>query len=106
VIWTIAGRPYYIKSSQGIINLSKAIVNQALNDLPDSKSFFVSGLFQQIVTDIDINPDKLMQKFNLSKEPKWISQLEKRLIYNEMLPVEWITDFRLIWIKSSRLDYI
>ena len=74
------GRPYKIKSNQGIINLSHAIVNQAMEDLPNSKSFFISPLFNQIIKDIDINPDKLLNKFNLVKEPKWISNLERRLI--------------------------
>lgn len=66
--------------------MSHAIVNLALKDLPDSKSFFLSSLFQQIVKDIDISPDVLMKKFNLVREPKWIANLERRLIYNELLP--------------------
>ena len=95
---------YKIKSNQGIVNLSQAIVKQALNDLPDSKSFFMSSLFNQIVKDIDINPDKLIAKFNLASEPKWIKQLEHRLTINDLLP-DCNTSYGYQWKHSLKHDF-
>lgn len=95
---------YKIKSSQGIVNLSRAIINQALNDLPESKSFFISKLFNQIVKDIDVDPDKLLDKFNLVKEPKWISNLERRLIINDSLP-ECDSSYGYQWKHSLKHNY-
>ena len=95
---------YKIKSNQGIVNLSQAIVKQALNDLPDSKSFFMSSLFNQIIKDIDINPDKLIAKFNMVKEPVWIGKLERRLIINDSLP-DCNASYGYQWKHSFKHDF-
>jgi hypothetical protein len=81
---------YRIKSLKGIENLSLAIVDKALRDLPDSKSFFTSALYKEITSVIDVQPDKLQSTYkNLlpGYEPFWITNLEKRIQYNHLLPV-------------------
>ena len=67
---------YRIKSNNGLINLSHAIINQAIIDR--DTSFFTSDLFKLISQSIDIDTNRL--KVKICKTPKWLQNLENRMI--------------------------